>query len=74
MNLIATTDLGKCRIKGFIDNNKIKQGRELYGWTIYAPEFLQDKKYTVLICSILNSEEIREQLERMNTENDYIVL
>ncbi len=74
MNLIATTDLGKCRIKGFIDNNKIKQGRELYGRTIYAPEFLQDKKYTVLICSILNSEEIREQLERMNTENDYIVL
>lgn len=74
MNLIATTDLGKCRIRGFVDNNKIKQGRELYGHTIYAPEILKDKNYTVLICSILNSEEIRIQLETMNTENDYIIL
>lgn len=74
MNLFAATDLEKCRIKGFIDNNKIKQGRELYGYTIYAPEILEDKNYTVLICSMLNSEDIRIQLDMMNTKNDYIIL
>lgn len=74
MRLLSTTDLPKCNIKGFVDNNKIKQGQEMYGYTIYPPNFLQDKKYTVLICSMLNSENIREQLENMNTDNRYIIL
>lgn len=74
MSLIAATDLLECNINGFVDNNKIKQGREMYGYPIYAPEFLKDKRYTVLICSMLNSEEIRRQLEDMDTENSYIVL
>lgn len=74
MSLIAKTDLLECNIKGFVDNNKIKQGREMYGYTIYAPDFLKDKNYTVLICSMLNSDTIREQLEEMNTENGFIIL
>lgn len=74
MSLIATTDLLDCNIRGFVDNNKIKQGRQMYGYTIYSPEMLRDKKYTVLICSMLNSNTIREQLEEMKTENNYIIL
>lgn len=74
MSLIAATDLLECNIKGFVDNNKIKQGREMFGSMIYPPEFLKDKKYTVLICSMLNGEEIRRQLEGMDTENSCIVL
>lgn len=74
MSLIATTDLMKCNIHGFIDNNKIKQGREMYGYTIYSPEYLRNKNYLILICSMQNGEEIRVQLEEMDTENDYIVL
>lgn len=74
MNLLATTELAKCKIEGFVDNNKIKQGREIYGYTIYDSEYLDDKNYTVLICSMLNGDEIKEQLEAMNTKNTIIVL
>lgn len=74
MNLIATTDLLECKIQGFVDNNKIKQGREMYGYTIYPPNYLLDKNDTVLICSMLNGQEIKAQLEEMNTKNEIIVL
>lgn len=74
MNLFATTNLAQCNIKGFVDNNKIKQGREMYGYKIYPPEYLKDKSDTVLICSMLYGEQIREQLEGMHTENTVVIL
>lgn len=74
INLAATTALLDCQIKGFIDNNKIKQGRIMYGYDIYPPEFLKDKNYLVLICSMLNGKEIEEQLEAMHTKNSSIIL
>ena len=74
MSLIATTDLLACNIAGFIDNNKIKQGRDMFEYKIYSPEFLMDKNYTVLICSMLNSEDIKTQLENMHTENEIVIL
>lgn len=74
MSLIATTDLLECKIAGFIDNNKIKQGREMFEYKIYPPEFLMDKNYTVLICSMLNSEDIKTQLQNMHTENEIVIL
>lgn len=74
MNLIATTDLLECKIQGFVDNNKIKHGREMYGYTIYPPNYLLDKNDTVLICSMLNGQEIKRQLDEMNTENEIVVL
>lgn len=74
MSLIATTDLLECKIVGFTDNNKIKQGRKMYEYMIYPPEFLIDKNYTVLICSMLNSKEIMNQLENMHTKNEIVVL
>lgn len=69
MSLIATTELLECKIAGFVDNNKIKQGRAMYEYSIHPPEFLLDKSYTVLICSMLNSEAIRMQLEQMHTKD-----
>lgn len=74
MGLFATTNLMQCQIKGFVDNNKIKQGRKIYGYMIYSPEYLKDKKYTVLICSMLNGEQIKQQIDQMCTENEVIVL
>lgn len=74
MSLMAATDLSQCHIKGFIDNNKIRQGRKMYGYQIFAPEFLIDKSYTVLICSMHNGEQIKEQITSMNTQNDVIIL
>lgn len=56
MSLLATTALKDCRIVGFVDNNKIKQGRTIYGYKIYAPDYLLDKHCTVVICSMLYRE------------------
>lgn len=74
MRLLATTTLLQCKIQGFIDNNRIKQGRSIYGYQIYPPEYLKHKKCTVLICSMLYGNEIRHQLEQMQTKNEIIVL
>lgn len=74
MNLAAETDLLGCRIQAFIDNNKLKQGREMYGYPVYPPEFLEGKEYMVLSCSMLDGPEIQEQLESMGTKNDSIIL
>lgn len=74
MNLFATTSLPQCNIKGFVDNNKLKQGRKMYDYTIFPPECLKDTSYTVLICSMLYGEKIREQLEEMHTKNTIVVM
>lgn len=74
MSLLATTGLLHCKIIAFVDNNKIKHGREIYGYKICPPEYLQDKKCTVLICSMLNGEVIQKQLEAMGTNNKIILL
>ena len=74
MSLLATTALGDCKILGFVDNNRIKQGRKMYGHLIYAPDYLCNRHDTVVICSMLYSEQIRKQLEEMHTENEIIIL
>lgn len=74
MNLFATTSLPRCNIIGFVDNNKLKQGRDMYGYKIYSPDYLKDKECTVLICSMLNGEQIKKQLEEMHTKNMIVVL
>lgn len=74
MSLIATTELLDCKIVGFVDNNKLKQGREMYGYKIYPPEFLQDKEVTIVICSMLYAEQIKAQLEELQTANEIVIL
>lgn len=74
MELFAITSLMQCQIKGFVDSNKIKQGRKIYDYMIYLPEYLKDKKYTVLICSMLNGNQIKQQIDQMDTRNEVIVL
>lgn len=65
-NLLATTDLSKCNIKYFVDNNKLKIGQQIDNIDIKKPEAkLLDGK-TILICSMLYSQEIIEQIESMN--------
>ena len=74
MSLFATTSLKNYQIVGFVDNNKIKQGREIYGYKINNHEYLKDKECTVLICSMLYGNQIKEQIEEMHTKNKIIVL
>lgn len=74
MNLFATTSLRQCNIDCFVDNNKIKQGRQMFGYDILPPDCLKDRKCTILVCSMQYGERIREQIEGMHTENTVIVL
>lgn len=74
MNLFAETNLSKCRILGFVDNNKLKQGRDMFGYRIYPPKYLKDASCKVLICSMLHAGQIKEQLEQMQTGNEIAVL
>lgn len=74
MNLFANTCLQKCNIKCFVDNNKIKQGRQIYGYDIFPPEYLESRQCTVLVCSMLYGEQIRKQIEEMNINSTVIVL
>lgn len=74
MSLFATTTLKNCRIAGFVDNNKIKQGRKIYGYEIYRPEYLKKTKCTVVICSMLYGNQIKTQIEEMHTDNKIIIL
>lgn len=74
MNLFANTSLQKCNIECFVDNNKIKQGRQIYGYDIFPPEYLENRQCTVLVCSMLYGEQIRKQIEEMHTDSTVIVL
>lgn len=60
----------------FIDNNEMKQGLELENRKICPPSVLLDMKenYPILICSMMNSEDIVKQIEQMKIQNQYYVL
>lgn len=59
----------------FVDNNELKQGKELEGKMIYSPQqLLIDRNYFILICSMMNSNEIVEQIKKMNLKNKYYIV
>ena len=64
----------KDNISCFIDNNVEKQGSVLCGKKIYGADFLRGKKATILICSMKNSQDIVEQIGKMNLDVEYFVL
>lgn len=75
MSLAATTSLLDCDIRAFVDNNAIKQGREMYGRPICPPSFIEGNgDCVVLVCSMLYGGAIRGQLEGMGVGNEVIVL
>lgn len=74
MSLFATTSLKKCHIIAFVDNNRIKHGRKILGYPIYSPEYIKDKKCTIVICSMLYAENIKKQIENMHIDNEIVIL
>lgn len=74
MSLIAETELLDCEICGFVDNNKLKQGRQMYGYTIYEPEYVLGRDVTILICSMLYADAITSQIRAMGADHEIIVL
>lgn len=52
------------RVKYFVDNNTAKQGMMVCNKKICAPERIgnEDEKVIILICSIKNVDDIREEI------------
>lgn len=64
------------RIAFCVDNNKMKTGRSFSGKQVFSPDYLIDNsdKYPILICSIMNSDAIKQQIKAMNLLNKVVVL
>lgn len=74
MNLWATTDLDRCNISFFIDNNTAKIGKKILGRDVVAPQQLAEFKGTIVICSMMYAEDIKEQIQKMELDNRVIIL
>jgi len=74
MRLLATSDLGKCNIKLFVDKDSKKQGQKLNGIIIETPTTLRNFKGTIVICSVMFSTEIVKEIKGMGLSNNLICM
>lgn len=75
MNLLTTTNLGKCNIKCFVDNNSSKIDKMFFDKTIKAPNVLyknQNADAIIIVCSMLHSNNIIEQITSMGLKNEVL--
>lgn len=61
---LATTNLGRANIVGFVDSNRAHHGKRLLGKEIAPPSSLAGRSETVFISSFVYGSEIRGTLER----------
>lgn len=73
-NLLATTNLQKCKIRFIVDNNKTKVGKVIEGYTVNSPECLYEFDGTVVICSMLAAEAIQKQMREMGLTQEIVIL
>lgn len=74
LRLLASTDLNKCNIKAFIDNDSNKQGHFLENKPVVSPDILSDFNGTLVICSALFFEDIERQAKMINNKLNIITL
>jgi len=74
--LLATSDLGKCDIVCFVDNDRHKQGALVAGRPIVAPGGIAglEEDVTILVAAAVFHEEIVAEVEAMGLENRVVVL
>jgi SAM-dependent methyltransferase len=74
--LLKTTDLSKCNIMMFIDNDANKHGKCLSGKIIFPPNKIKEIKgdYSIVIAAAVFHEEIKSQIKNMGICNRVIVL
>lgn len=72
--LLTTTLLDQCDIQYYVDNNPMKLGAQFFGKKIKQPDALYGYDGTIIICSMMYSDEILTQIHRMGLSNDVIVL
>lgn len=77
MQLLKETRLGECNIRGFIDNNIKKVGNIINDIQVYSVEDISNlinAQTYIIICSMLSSEDIYNQIINMEIGNEIIIL
>lgn len=72
--LISISELSKCNIIAFVDNNHLKQNTEIYNIKIISPFDIKDNTAPILIASMLHTNDIYEQIIKMQLPNKIIPL
>jgi 2-polyprenyl-3-methyl-5-hydroxy-6-metoxy-1,4-benzoquinol methylase len=72
--LLSGTNLGKCNILMFIDNDENKQGMKIKGKHVFSADKLYGFNGNILIASAIHSGEIVTQIRTMGLENEIIIL
>lgn len=65
IQLYETSLLKKCNIIAYVDNNPLKIGTTFGGKKVIAPSELYQLEGSIVICSMLNTVDIEEQIKSM---------
>jgi hypothetical protein len=71
---IGATDLSKCNIQMFIDNDENKQGMKLMGKSICGADKLNGFNGKIIIASAIHSSDKVNQIGLMRLNNEIIIL
>lgn len=78
MYLFANSDLKKCNINGYIDNNPSKHnvmfGVENHKYSIISPNEINNDDDLIVISSMLYSKNIEDQIKIMGLKNEVLTL
>lgn len=71
LRMLENTYLKECNIQAFIDKDKNKQGLKIIGKEVLPPEDIMhiDKDSILLVCSAVYSDDILEEIKKMNITN-----
>ena len=72
--LLANTDLIKCNISYFVDQDSTKQGKYINDIEIKHPDALQNFKNTIIVVSALYSLDIIATIKNSNHTNKILIL
>lgn len=73
MHLMAVSELANCRIKCFVDNNRLRREQPAFGYPVEAPEILKDFDGTVVITAMLYADAIEKQIRDLGNSTCRIV-
>ncbi|MNW26115.1 bifunctional 3-demethylubiquinone-9 3-methyltransferase/ 2-octaprenyl-6-hydroxy phenol methylase [compost metagenome] len=72
--LMETTNINKCNILSFIDNNHLKQGKVFYGFPSISPSEIVDSNAVIVIATMMFTDSIMKQICEMNIKNEVVPL
>jgi len=72
--LLSDTQLDKCNIVAFIDNDSKKVGTEIVGKKILSSKALEGYDSAILVCAAIKSSEIAKQIRSVDPKREIIFI